>query len=143
MTGAKTFYTIALNLTLFYFLMTQAVIKTGGKQYLVQEGQQLKIEKINQKSGETVLFQDVLLVFNETSCHIGQPTLRANVEAKILNHEKAKKIIVFKYKPKKRYKVKKGHRQPYTLVKITKINFKPSPKNNKNTPRSKKTSKKK
>ena len=101
----------------------KAVIKTGGKQYKVKLGQQIKIEKIDKKVGETVSFDDVLLVFDEDSdkVNIGAPILETKVEGKVIDQAKGKKVIIFKYKPKKRYKVKKGHRQLYTLVEILKI----------------------
>ncbi len=96
----------------------KAVIKTGGKQYLVSKGDQIKIEKIDQEEGSEITFSDVLLMGDK----IGTPTVTgAKVQGKILKQDKYKKVIIFKYKPKKRYKVKKGHRQPYTLVEITKI----------------------
>lgn len=100
-----------------------AVIETGGKQYRVQEGDQLFIEKLDVESGEAVKFDKVLLVSNNGEVKIGKPYVDgANVEAKIEKHGKAKKIIVFKYKPKKDYRKKQGHRQPYTKIVIEKIN---------------------
>ncbi|RLC34609.1 MAG: 50S ribosomal protein L21 [Candidatus Nealsonbacteria bacterium] len=99
-----------------------AVIKTGGKQYLVSPGDKIKIEKIGKKEGIEITFPEVLLLEKNKKVEIGNPTLKGvKVAAKILEHGKGKKKIVFKYKSKKRYKVKKGHRQPYTLVEITKI----------------------
>ncbi len=101
----------------------KAVIQTGGKQYLVTEGQQIKIEKIDKKAGDKIFFEKVLLVFDENAgkTEIGTPFLNKQIEGKVLEQKKDKKIIVFKYKPKKRYKVKKGHRQTHTIVEITKI----------------------
>ena len=102
--------------------MTLAVIKTGGKQYLVKPGSQIKIEKLNKKEGQEIIFDQVLLLEKNKKLQIGTPLVKgAKVQAKILEHGKGKKIIVFKYKAKKRYKVKKGHRQPYTLVEIKSI----------------------
>jgi large subunit ribosomal protein L21 len=103
--------------------MKKAVIKTGGKQYLVQEGDKIKIEKIDKKVGEEVIFDEVLLLENEKGeIKIGQPFLEnAKVIGKVLAQGKGKKIIVLKYKPKRRYRVKKGHRQRYTEVEIVKI----------------------
>ena len=99
-----------------------AVIKTGGKQYLVSPGDKIKIEKINKEEGEEVVFDNVLLLEKQRKLEIGTPKVKgAKVIGKVLKQEKGKKIIVFKYKPKKRYKVKKGHRQPFTEVEITKI----------------------
>jgi len=99
-----------------------AVIKTGGKQYKVAEGDILTIERISAAPGEEVSFDEVLLVANDSDVHIGTPTVQgAKVSAKVLEEGKAKKKIVFRYKAKTRYKKKKGHRQPFTKVQITKI----------------------
>jgi large subunit ribosomal protein L21 len=100
-----------------------AIIKTGGKQYLVQPGDKIKVEKLDKKEGETILFSDVLLVMKnspagEKKVEIGNPLVKAEVSAKVLSHGKADKIIVFKYKPKKRESKKIGHRQPYTEIEI-------------------------
>ncbi|MGI6706397.1 MAG: 50S ribosomal protein L21 [Clostridia bacterium] len=100
-----------------------AVIQTGGKQYRVQEGDILFIEKLSAAEGDTVEFDDVLMVSDENGIKVGTPTVEgAKVEAKVLAHGKGKKIIVFKYKPKKNYRRKQGHRQPYSKVEIVKIN---------------------
>jgi large subunit ribosomal protein L21 len=97
-----------------------AVIKTGGKQYLVSPGQKLKIEKLEKKEGSEISFSDVLLLEKNKKIEIGSPKVTgAKVTAKVLEHGKGDKVIIFKYKAKKRYKVKKGHRQPYTQVEIT------------------------
>jgi len=102
-----------------------AVIKTGGKQYLVSPGDKIKIEKVNKKEGQDITFKDVLLVEKRNKIEIGNPLVKgAKVIGKVLKHDKAKKIIVFKYKSKTRYKVKKGHRQPFTEVEIVKIETK-------------------
>ncbi len=99
-----------------------AVIKTGGKQYLVQPGDKIKVEKLDKKEGEEFSFADVLLVEKNKKLEIGSPVVKdAKVEAKVLKHGKADKVIIFKYKSKKRYKRKIGHRQPYTEVEITGI----------------------
>lgn len=99
-----------------------AIIKTGGKQYLVSKGQKIKIEKINEKEGKEVVFDQVLLFHNGKKTEIGTPFLKdKKVIGKVLKHGKLPKIEIFKYKPKKRYKLKKGHRQPYTEVEIIKI----------------------
>jgi len=101
-----------------------AVIKTGGKQYIVTPGQKIKIEKINKKEGEEIVFGEVLLVEKSKKIEIGTPFVKeAEVTGKILSQGKAKKVIVFKYKPKTRYKVKKGHRQRYSEVEIKSINL--------------------
>src|SRR3990167_8048777 len=99
-----------------------AVIKTGGKQYLVAPGQKLKIEKLEKKEGEEVVFDEVLLLENKEKAEIGTPFLpNVKVVGKVLSQGRNKKIIIFKYKAKKRQHVKKGHRQPFTEVEIIKI----------------------
>lgn len=99
-----------------------AVIKTGGKQYIVSEKKKIKIEKIDEKEGKEITFKEVLLLEKGKKIEIGKPILKdAKVVGKILKQGKAKKVESFKYKPKKRYKVKRGHRQFYTEVEITKI----------------------
>ena len=95
-----------------------AIIKTGGKQYIVKPGDKLKVEKLDKKEGVEISFTDVLLVEKNKKVEIGTPMLKAEVQAKILKHGKGDKIIVFKYKPKKRYSRKIGHRQPYTEIEI-------------------------
>jgi large subunit ribosomal protein L21 len=99
-----------------------AVIKTGGKQYLVSPGQKIKIGKIEGKEGKEIILKDVLLLEKDNKIEIGNPLVKgAKVIGKILRQGKSKKVIVFKYKHSKRYKLKKGHRQPFTEVEITKI----------------------
>ena len=99
-----------------------AIIETGGKQYRVQEGDVIRVEKIEIADGETVTFDKVLLVSDEERLNVGKPYVDgAVVEAVVENQGKAKKIIIFKYKAKKDYRKKQGHRQPYTQVKIEKI----------------------
>ncbi|MFH1894479.1 MAG: 50S ribosomal protein L21 [Patescibacteria group bacterium] len=99
-----------------------AVIKTGGKQYLVSPKQKLKIEKLENKEGEEVVFDEVLLVEKNNKIEIGTPFIEgAKVTGKVLLQGKGKKVIVFKYKAKKRYRKKKGHRQTFTEVEIGKI----------------------
>ena len=99
-----------------------AIIKTGGKQYIVSPGQKIKIEKLAKKEGSEVDFNEVLLVEKNKKLEIGDPFVKgAKVTGKILREGKAKKVIVFKYKPKTRYKVKRGHRQSFTEVEILKI----------------------
>ena len=96
-----------------------AVIKTGGKQYLVKPGDKIKIEKIKTAEGKEVTFKSVLLLEKNKSLEIGTPFVKdAKVIAKVLSQGKDKKIIIFKYKPKTRYKKKTGHRQPYTEIEI-------------------------
>ena len=99
--------------------MDLAIIKTGGKQYKVSPGQKLRIEKIEGKEGDKVSFGEVLLVSEKGETKIGQPFIKgAKVEGVILAQDRADKVTIFKYKSKKRYHVKRGHRQPYSLVEI-------------------------
>ena len=100
-----------------------AVIKTGGKQYLVSPGDKIKIEKIDASEKKEVIFDEVLLVVDDKEeIKIGAPFIEgAKVKAKFLAQDRAKKIVVFKYKPKKRYQKKMGHRQSYTEVEIVSI----------------------
>ena len=100
-----------------------AVIVTGGKQYKVAEGDTLFVEKLNAEEGSAVTFDQVLMVGEGDSVTVGVPMVDgAKVEAKVVKNGKAKKIYVFKMKRKKNERTKKGHRQPYTKVEITKIN---------------------
>ena len=100
-----------------------AVIETGGKQYKVQEGDVVFVEKLEAEDGAVVTFDKVLAVSDEGNVTFGKPTVaNATVSAKVLGQGKEKKVIVFKYKPKKGYRNKTGHRQPYTKVQIDKIN---------------------
>lgn len=98
-----------------------AVIKTGGKQYIVKPGDKIKVEKLDKKQGENFSFSEVLLIEKNRKVEIGAPNVKSEVEAKILSHGKREKVVVFKYKSKKRYSRKIGHRQPYTEVEITGI----------------------
>ena len=95
-----------------------AIINTGGKQYIVKPGDKLKVEKLDKKEGDEISFSDVLLVEKNKKVEIGIPLVKAEVQAKILKHGKADKIIVFKYKSKKRESKKIGHRQPFTEIEI-------------------------
>jgi len=100
-----------------------AVIKTGGKQYRVHEGDILMVEKLDAAEGTSVSFNEVLALSDDTGLKIGTPMVAgASVEAQVLSQGKGKKVIVFKYKAKKNYRRKQGHRQPYTKVQITRIN---------------------
>ena len=100
-----------------------AIIKTGGKQYMVSEGDVLTVEKLDVESGAKVMFEEVLAVGNNGELQLGSPVVAgAKVEATVVENGKTKKVIVFKYKPKKDYRKKQGHRQPFTKVKIEKIN---------------------
>ena len=99
-----------------------AIIVTGGKQYKVAEGDTLFIEKLPQEAGGQVIFDQVLAVLDGESATIGTPTVAgATVEATVVKNGKGKKIRIFKYNPKKGYRKRQGHRQPYTKVEIAKI----------------------
>ena len=98
-----------------------AIIRTGGKQYIVKPGDKLKVEKLLKEVGEEFSFSDVLLVEKDSKVEVGNPVVKAEVKAKVLSHGKGDKIIVYKYKPKKRESRKVGHRQPYTEVEIMEI----------------------
>ena len=98
-----------------------AVIKTGGKQYRVAKGDKLRIEKLPAAVGDTVTFGEVLLLGGETIT-LGKPLVAgAKVEAKVVGQDRAKKIIVFKFRRRKNYRRKNGHRQPFTAIEITGI----------------------
>ena len=98
-----------------------AIIKTGGKQYKVSEGDVIKVEKIEAEAGDKIEFDQVLMVAGD-DVKVGSPVVEgAKVSAEVLDQKKDKKIVIFKFKAKKNYSKKKGHRQPYTLVKIEKI----------------------
>ena len=100
---------------------TYAVIKTGGKQYKVAQGDRLRVEKLPASVGDTVTFDEVLLVGGD-AIKIGAPLVAgAKVEAKVVAQEREKKIIVFKFRRRKNYRRKNGHRQPFTALEITGI----------------------
>ncbi len=104
--------------------MKFAVIQTGGKQYLVKEGQSLKIEKIVGEKGDKMAFDKVLLIANDdgSEAKVGKPHIEgAKVEAEILDQGRSDKVLIIKYKRKVRYHRRKGHRQDFTKVKIVKI----------------------
>ncbi|MFD1018899.1 50S ribosomal protein L21 [Thalassobacillus hwangdonensis] len=99
-----------------------AIIETGGKQFKVEEGQSIYVEKVNGEAGDSVTFENVLFVGGDDA-KVGAPFVDgASVTAKVEKQGRQKKITVFKYKPKKNYKRKQGHRQPYTKLTIEKIN---------------------
>jgi len=99
-----------------------AIIKTGGKQYKVAVGDKIKIEKIEGEDGAKITFDEVLLVGDETDVKVGTPLIAgAKVEGTLIEQGRHKKVWGVKHKAKKRYKVKFGHKQMYTLVEITKI----------------------
>lgn len=98
-----------------------AIIKTGGKQYRVQKDDVFKIEKINAEAGDTVTFDEVIAVGGDTLT-VGTPFVEGTaVHAEVVEQGKNDKVIIYKYKAKKDYRKKNGHRQPYTLVKVTDI----------------------
>lgn len=96
----------------------KAIIETGGKQYYVEEGSEIYVEKLDQEAGNEVNFDKVLMV-NGVAGHPYLPNIV--VTGEVVKHGKNKKIVIFKYRPKKDSHKKQGHRQPYTKVKITKI----------------------
>jgi large subunit ribosomal protein L21 len=102
--------------------MSLAVIKTGGKQYVVKTGTKLKVEKLVAKDGAKVALE-TLLIADEAGekVEIGKPFLSAKIDAKVLKQGRADKILVVKYKPKTRYRKRVGHRQPFTEIQIEKV----------------------
>lgn len=102
--------------------MSYAVIKTGGKQYRVAQGDRLRVEKLPGNVGDTVTLGEVLLVGSGESVKVGQPVVGgAKVEAKIVAQDRGPKIIIFKFRRRKNYRRKTGHRQPFTALEITGI----------------------
>ena len=101
----------------------QAIIVTGGKQYKVAEGDTIFVEKLPNEAGDAIVFDQVLAVIDGEKATFGAPVVAgAKVDASVVKNGKGKKIMVFKYKPKKGYHKRQGHRQPYTKVEITAIN---------------------
>ena len=102
----------------------QAIIVTGGKQYNVSEGDTLFIEKLDVNAGDAVVFDQVLAIVDGENTKFGTPVVEgAKVDATVVKNGKGKKIRIFKYTPKKGYRKRQGHRQPYTKVEIGKITF--------------------
>ena len=100
-----------------------AVIRTGGKQYQVKAGDSLEVEKLDGNVGDTITLGDVLLVANDAAVTIGQPVVDgATVTAKITGQYRGDKILVFRYRPKKRIRVRKGHRQYLTRLEVQSVN---------------------
>lgn len=98
-----------------------AIIQTGGKQYKVEAGDEILVEKLEADVDAEVEF-DTLLVSDDTGVKVGKPVLDGvKVKGKVVEHGKGKKVVVFKYKPKKNIRTKRGHRQPYTKVEILSI----------------------
>lgn len=99
-----------------------AIIETGGKQFKVQEGDVIKVEKLNAAQGETVEITRVLAIVKDDEVVVGKPVVEgAKAVLKVLDHGKGDKVLVFKYKPKKNYRKTQGHRQPYSQVVVEKI----------------------
>ena len=99
-----------------------AVVKTGGKQYRVTEGDVLKVEKLDAEVGKKVKFDEVLMIGDDKGVKVGEPLVKgANVTAEVLEQKKDKKITVFKKKRRHNYRRKKGHRQQITVLRVTKI----------------------
>jgi len=100
-----------------------AVVKTGGKQYRVQSGEELNIERLAVEVGSEVVFDEVLLVGGDDEVVVGQPLVEgAKVTAKVVRQDRARKIIIFKHRRRGGFRKKRGHRQSYTRVRITDIN---------------------
>ncbi|MCA9668159.1 MAG: 50S ribosomal protein L21 [Myxococcales bacterium] len=99
-----------------------AVVKTGGKQYRVSRGDTIKVEKLPGDVGDVVTLDEVLLVSDGDNVSVGKPTVGgAAVSAEILEQDRHRKVLVFKYKRRKRYRRKNGHRQPYTALRVIDI----------------------
>lgn len=99
-----------------------AIVETGGKQYMVKENDVIHVEKLEANEGDEISLENVLFVSNDGDNKVGKPYVKgAKVTCKVLKQGKSKKIIVFKYKPKKNERKKKGHRQPFTRLEVTKI----------------------
>lgn len=103
-------------------IVMHAIVETGGKQYRVKEGDTVYVEKLDLDIDSSSEFDKVLAIFDKNNIKLGSPFLKgAKVKFDVVAHVKGKKIIVFKYKPKKDYRRKNGHRQPYTKITISKI----------------------
>jgi large subunit ribosomal protein L21 len=102
--------------------MKYAIIETGGKQYLVREGETVEIDRLPLQIGDAVKWNDVLLLVDDGQVSVGNPLVKgASVKGKVLDQVKGSKILVFKYIPKERYRRRRGHRQQYTRVEVEKI----------------------
>lgn len=100
-----------------------AIIETGGKQYKVSEGDVIFIEKLEVNEGDVITLDKVVAIGDEAGIKVADEVSAANVSAKVLKNGKEKKVIVYKMKPKKGYRRKQGHRQPYTKIQIEKISM--------------------
>ncbi len=104
--------------------LVYAIIETGGKQYKVSEGDVITVEKLGAEAGSEFVFDKVLALSNDNGLSVGAPYVEnAKVSASVIGNGKAKKVIVYKYKPKKGFHKKKGHRQPFTQLKINTISL--------------------
>lgn len=102
--------------------MKYAILESGGKQYRVSEGEAIEVDRLPLEVGESVEWQDVLLLVDDSNILIGQPYVKGvTIKGKVVEQFKARKVVVFKYKPKIRYRRTQGHRQRYTRVMIDKI----------------------
>ena len=102
--------------------MKFVIVEQGGKQYRAAEGSTIEVDRLPNNVGETITMEDVLLHVNDGEVTIGTPLVEgAKIQAKVLDHFKGRKILVFKYRPKQRYRVKSGHRQQYTRLLIESI----------------------
>ncbi len=99
-----------------------AIVRTGGKQYQVSPGDIIQVEKLEAGAGEEIALNEVLLIKNEDRLNIGTPLLaNSSVKAKVLTHGRDKKVMIFKFKRRKRYRLTKGHRQSFTRIQIQEI----------------------
>lgn len=102
--------------------MKFVIVEHGGKQYRAVEGDTIEVDHLPQDVGDSLIMEDVLLTVNEDKVTVGTPTVKGvSVKTKVLDHVKGRKILVFKYRPKQRYRVKSGHRQVYTRLLIESI----------------------
>ncbi len=120
-----------------------AVIKTGGKQYRVQLGDTISVEKLNEEVGSTITFNEVLVMGEGADLKVGTPFIEgASVGGKVVDAGKGEKVIIYKHKAKKDYRKKQGHRQPFTAVEITSIGDKVAPAKKEEAPKAKAPAKK-
>ena len=98
-----------------------AIVTIAGQQFKVEEGQEIFVHQLDAKEGDSVSFDEVLMVSNDGKVQLGKPTLKASVNATVLGNQKGDKVIVVKKKRRKGYRVKKGHRQSFTKIKIDQI----------------------
>lgn len=102
--------------------MKYVIVEKGGKQYRAAEGETIEVDRLPNEVGEILTLEDVLLSVNDTEVTVGTPNMKGvRVQAKVLNHFKGRKILVFKYRPKQRFRVKTGHRQQYTRLLVESI----------------------